>query len=299
MSERVAIIGAGRMGLALGAALYRSGDAERVVFYGRSLEPPPHPVFDAAQAEESGADDEPNVEYRLWPAPLPTGTTVVLLAVPDAALAEVAHDLAMTGPAPPGCAALHLAGALTADVLAPLHAAGYAVGSMHPLQAVADPWLAADRLADITYALAGEPAAVAAGRRLAEILDGNTVVVAPNLRPVYHAAAVLASNGLVALLAAAVRLFGRVGISEADAVQALVPLVRGTLDNLQNLGVRGALTGPLVRGDIDTVRLHLARLSPEDRALYCALGTELLRLARAAGLDERRARELDALLAGG
>jgi predicted short-subunit dehydrogenase-like oxidoreductase (DUF2520 family) len=82
-------------------------------------------------------------------------------------------------------------------------------------------------------------------------------------------------------------------------VQALIPLVRGTLDNLEQLGVRGALTGPIVRGDLDTVRLHLARLSAADRTLYCALGLELLRLARAAGLDEERAGELEALLAGG
>lgn len=298
MNERVAVIGAGRMGLALGAALHRGGATEQVVFYGRSIEPPPHPIFDPA-ADDSVDDEPPPVEYRIWPAPMPSGATVVLLAVPDGALAEVAHDLAYTGQAPPGCAALHLSGALTADVLSPLHAAGYAVGSMHPLQAVADPWLAADRMSNITFALAGEPAAVAAGRRLADALDGYAIVVPPAMRPLYHAAAVLASNGLVAVLAAAVRLFDQAGIGEPEAVQALVPLVRGTLDNLQNLGVRGALTGPLVRGDVDTVRLHLARLSPEDRVLYSALGMELLRLARAAGLDERRADELDTLLTGG
>lgn len=302
MNERLAIIGAGRMGLALGAALHKSAVADRIVFYGRAIEPPPHPIFDPEFAESvsvDDGDDEPVIEYRIWPAPLPAGTTVALLAVPDAALAEVAHDLAFAGPAPPGCAALHLAGALTAEVLAPLHGVGYAVGSFHPLQAVADPWLAIDRLFGISFALAGEPAAIAAGRRLADALAGHTLIVPPNMRPAYHAAAVMASNGLVAVLAGAVRLLDQVGIPEGDAAQALIPLVRGTLDNLEKLGVRGALTGPIVRGDADTVRLHLARLSPADRTLYCALGLELLRLARAAGLDEERAGELEALLAGG
>lgn len=298
MNERVAIIGTGRMGLALGAALARSGAAERIVFYGRAIEPPPHPVFDAAAHRESD-DDEPLIEYRIWPAPLPAGTTVVLLAVPDQALPEVAYDLARMGPGPGGCAALHLAGALTAEVLTPLHEAGYAVGSIHPLQAVADPWLAADRMAGVTFALAGEPAAIAAGRRIADALGGYTVLVPPAMRPLYHAAAVLASNGLVAVLSAAVRVFDEVGIPEGEAVQALLPLVRGTLDNLENLGVRGALTGPVGRGDVDTVRLHLARLSGQDRALYCALGMELLRLSRAAGLDPQRAAEMEALLSGG
>jgi predicted short-subunit dehydrogenase-like oxidoreductase (DUF2520 family) len=78
-----------------------------------------------------------------------------------------------------------------------------------------------------------------------------------------------------------------------------LPLVRGTLDNLEHLGVGAALTGPIPRGDADTLRLHLARLSPEDRTLYCALGLELLRLARQAGLDERRAAEIESLLASG
>lgn len=298
MNERVAVIGTGRMGLALGAALVRSGAAERVVFYGRAMEPPPHPVFDAA-AHRAHEEAEPSVEYRLWPSPLPEGTMTALLAVPDQALPEVTYDLTRVGLAPAGCVALHLAGALTTDVLAPLHEAGYSVGSIHPLQAVADPWLAADRLAGVTFALAGEPAAIAAGRRIADALGGHTVVVPPAMRPLYHAGAVLASNGLVAVLAAAVRVFDEVGIPEGEAVQGLLPLVRGTLDNLENLGVRGALTGPVARGDVDTVRLHLNRLSGQERALYCALGMELLRLSSAAGLDPQRAAEMKALLAGG
>src|SRR5690606_38424403 len=132
-----------------------------------------------------------------------------------------------------------------------------------------------------------------------DALGGYTVLVPPAMRPLYHAAAVLASNGLVAVLSAAVRVFDEVGIPEGEAVQALLPLVRGTLDNLENLGVRGALTGPVGRGDVDTVRLHLARLSGQDRALYCALGMELLRLSRAAGLDPQRAAGLEAPLSGG
>lgn len=298
MNERVAIIGTGRMGLALGTALHRSGAVERTIFFGRALEPPPHPVFDTASAQD-GEEEGPAVEYRIWPAPLPMGVTVALLAVPDRALAEVAHDLAHIGAAPAGCAALHLAGALTAEVLAPLYEAGYSVGSIHPLQAVADPWLAADRLAGVTFALAGEPAAITAGRRIADALGGYTIVVPPAMRPLYHAGAVLASNGLVAVLSAAVRIFDQVGIPEGEAVQALVPLIRGTLDNLENLGVRGALTGPVGRGDVDTVRLHLGRLSGQERALYCALGLELLGLARAAGLDAERAAGMEALLTGG
>jgi len=73
--------------------------------------------------------------------------------------------------------------------------------------------------------------------------------------------------------------------------------MRGTLENVEHLGLSMALTGPIARGDVDTVRLHLSRLSPEDRSLYCRLGLETLRIAVAAGLDAERAAELESLLA--
>lgn len=287
MSERVVVVGPGRMGLALGAALARSGEVRRLTFVGRDVDPPPHPLFDSR---------DPAVEYRIAPQPAPPETTVVVLAVPDDRLAEAARTLAAAGRAPAGCAALHLAGALTTDVLSPLHAAGFAVGSMHPLQTVADPWSGGDRLVGAAYAIAGEPAAMAAARRLVQALRGRPLVVPPSLRPLYHAAAVFASNYFLALVTTAERLLREAGVPEADALPAILPLVRGTLANLEHLGVSAALTGPIARGDIDTVRLHLARLSPAERSLYSALGLEALRLARAAGLDARRAAELEALL---
>lgn len=285
----MAIIGPGRMGLGLGAALVQCRAAERLVFYGRGLEAPPHPLFDPRSAAAS---------YRPGLGGLEADTTVVILAVPDGALAEVAHDLASAGPAPRGCAALHLAGALSTDVLAPLHLAGYAIGSMHPLQTVADPWSGGDRLIGAAFALGGEPAAVAAGRRLVSALRGRALVVPPTLRPLYHAAAVFASNYVVTLAALAARLLSQAGIPEDDAVRATLPLIRGAVDNLEHLGFAAALTGPIVRGDVDVVRLHLGRLSSHDRSLYCALGRETLRLARLAGLDAERAAELESLLSG-
>lgn len=287
MSEKVVIVGPGRMGLAFGAALMHADAVERLTYFGRGLEPPPHPIFDGEAA----------AQYRAGAQPLPPGTSILLLAVPDSRLAEVAYDVAAAGPAPPGCAAFHLSGALSTDVLMPLHMSGYTLGSIHPLQAVADPWQAADRLIGSAFAIAGEPAALAAARRLVDALGGNALVVPPAQRALYHAGAVVASNYLIAVLSFAVRLFSEAGIPEKDAVPALLPLVRGTLDNLEKLGVASSLTGPVARGDVDTVRLHLVRLSGHDRSLYCALGRELVQLARINGLDEQRATELESLFA--
>ena len=274
------------MGLALGGALNDAGAADSLTYFGRSMDRPPHPLFDA--------EGDP-VEYRMGYGPVPPGTTVLILAVPDDVLHVVANEVARAGEAPRGCAALHLSGALSTDVLAPLHGLGYAVGSIHPLQTVADSWSGANHLRGCAYAIAGEPAALTAARRVVAALDGRALVIPPALRPVYHAAAVFASNYVLAATAAVARALAEAGVDEEEAVAASLPLMRGTIDNVEQLGLSASLTGPVARGDIDTVRLHLASLSPRERRLYSALGAETLRLARAAGLDPERAAALESL----
>lgn len=285
MSDRIAVIGPGRMGLALGGALVEAGGVETVTFFGRSPEAPPHPLFDATE-----------VSYRIGYGPIPAETSILILAVPDDALRDVANQVARLGAAPAPCVALHLSGALSTDVLTPLHTAGFTVGSLHPLQTVADPWSGAERLRGCAYAVAGEPGALTAARRLVAALDGRPLVIPPALRPLYHAAAVFASNYVLAAAAAVARTLAEAGISEQDAVAAALPLMRGTMDNVEQLGLGAALTGPVARGDVDTVRLHLSRLSPRERRLYSALGLETVQLARAVGLDPDRAAALESLL---
>ena len=297
--DNVVIIGPGRMGLALGAAFRHRDAVERLTYFGRAVEPPPHPLFDPHPIAGDAGTAPAGAEYRMLPSAPPQGTSIVILAVPDDALPEVVHDLSMMGQAPPGCVALHLSGALSTDALAPLHHRGYGIGSMHPLMAVADPWLAGERLVGAAFAMTGEPAANAAARRLVSALGGVPLTIPATQRPLYHAAAVVASNYLVALTGVAVRMLEQAGVDGDDAVRALLPLLRGTLDNVEHLGVPAAVTGPIARGDVDTVRLHLARLSPGDRVLYSGLGLELLRLARSAGLDEARAAEIESLLTAG
>lgn len=284
MKEGLFFVGPGRMGLALGYALWQADIVRSLVYCGRRPEPPSHPLFIQGSARYVFGLERPGEE-----------TTAVFLSVPDDVLAEMAMTLAGQGDAPPGAAAFHLSGALNTDPLAPLHARGYSVGTLHPLQTVAHPVTGADLLPGSHFAVSGEPQAAAVARRLLSALGSQAVSIPVTRRPLYHSAAVLASSYVLAILAAAARLLCRAGVPQDEALHALLPLTRGTLENLEKLGPEQALTGPVPRGDLETIRLHLRALEPEERLLYRVLGRELIDLVRGHLLEDEIADELEEL----
>ena len=285
MGDHVHFVGPGRMGLGLGYALWQADAVASLAYFGRRPEPPAHPLFTQSVAEYSFGLEG----IHLHP-------TIVILSVPDDALAGVAELVAAQGPAPESCAAFHLSGALSTEVLAPLHARGYAVGSLHPLQTVANASTGADRLPGSYFSVAGEPGAIAAARRLLGALGSPAITVAERARPVYHAAAVMASSYLAALLAAAGRLMVQAGLPDDEALPALLPLARGTLSALEESELGRAITGPLVRGDVETIGLHMRSLEPRERALYAALGMELAELIEGTGFDNDVLSEIRTLM---
>ncbi len=285
MGERLFFIGPGRAGLALGYALWKAGNVESILYCGRKTDPPAHPLFIQGVARYVFGLEGPE-----------PGTTAVLLGVPDEALPEISMALAAHGDSPPGCAVFHLSGALGTDPLAPLLEKGYSVGTLHPLQSLADPVLGAEQLKGVYFAVSGEPAAISAARRIVNPLGSSVLTIPVARRPLYHAAAVFASNYLVGLIGAAGRLMVQAGVPEDEALQAILPLARGSLENLGRLGPVGALTGPVSRGDVETVGLHLRTLEARERALYSSLGLEILKLAGEGGLDENSMEELKEML---
>jgi predicted short-subunit dehydrogenase-like oxidoreductase (DUF2520 family) len=274
MSERLFFVGPGRVGLSLGYALWQSGAVDAITFCGRRPDPPPHPLFIEGVARYIFGLEAP-----------PQGTTAVLLSVPDLVLPEISMALAAHGEAPGGCVAFHLSGALGTDPLGPLAVRGYGTGTLHPLQTLADPVLGARQLLGVHFSLSGDPAALAVARRLVHHLGGSPLTIPLSRRPLYHAAAVFASNYLAGLMAAAGRLMAQAGVGEGEALEAILPLARGSLENLERMGPVMALTGPVSRGDVETIQLHLRALGPRERSLYAALGLEVLQLAEEGGLD--------------
>ena len=213
------------------------------------------------------------------------GADLVLLAVPDAAVARVAETL----PWRRGQAAVHCAGALGLEALSAAAASGAARGCLHPLQAFPDRDGSPERWRGIAV---GVEAAEEDGSDLGALLEslaadlgaGRTLRLEGVDRSCYHAAAVLASNDVVALAAASARAWALAGLPAAEAPRALGPLLSGAASAVAGLppgaGLEGALTGPLARGDLPTVARHLEALArePSLQALYAALGRELLAL---------------------
>jgi len=276
----VGIVGAGRAGLGLAVALRRARIAVLGV-HGRREKPVP-----------------PGVKLTVGGSPpWLARAAIVVLAVGDDALGPCVADLARAEALVPGQVVLHLSGALTSDVLAPLAALGAKTGSMHPLIAfAADPAASARRFRGATFALEGNVGAVALADAVVRRLGGVPVTLAPELKPLYHAGAVFASNYLVTLVAVAARLLEGAGLAPEAALAALAPLARATLDGLEAAGPVAALTGPVARGDVATVRRHLMALNHADVELYRAAGRETLKLARAAGLGSEKAARLEELL---
>lgn len=187
------------------------------------------------------------------------GVDAVLIATPDDAVAEVAAAVEPRA----GTVVLHMAGSLGLDVLAPHERRA----SVHPLVSLAtgDP----QPLKGAWFAVAGDPLA----RQIVDDLNGHAIDVADDKRALYHAAAVIASNHLVALLGQVERVAGAAGVPLA----AYLGLVRQTVDNVEALGPRGALTGPVKRGDWATVERHLAALPEDERPAYRALVEEAVK----------------------
>lgn len=279
---KVGIVGPGRAGLGLALALRRAGVTVCGV-HGRRPKPVPRGV------RLSVGDVPP------WLA----DADVVLLAVRDDALAALVRGLAR-GPWRGGQVALHLSGALTHAVLAPLRRAGVRTASWHPLMTVsADPRRAAAHFRGATFALEGDAAAVRAGTRLARLLGGRPVRVRAAAKTRYHAGAVFASNYVVVMLEEAEMLLAAAGMTRPQARAALLPLALASLENVLDAGPAAALTGPVRRGDVATVRRHLAALRGPRRRLYAAVAEAATRLARTAGLEDGPVRELQRTLARG
>ena len=261
MTKSLAIIGAGRVGRALGRRLREAGWPVVVV---------------AARSEASARNAARFIGGGRAVAGIPKsliGASAILVSVPDDAVAAVAAELAShAGEELRGKVALHTSGTLDHSVLDPLHEHGAAVGSMHPLQTFSG--FGVPPLVGKVFAIEGDELAVRVARRMARSLGGVAVGISATKKPLYHAAGVFAAGLCLALEEAGVETMMQAGLKRREAQRALLSLTRQVLEHYEKLGPQKAWTGPLARGDFRVLATHdeaLRSLQPEFRDAYRAV----------------------------
>lgn len=261
MRGALAIIGAGRVGRALGRRLHELGWNIGAVVMRNEASARKSVRFIGAGKARAALSLEV------------LASRVILITTPDDSIPSVVRALArLGGEELRGKIVLHTSGALSAAVLKPLQDLGAATGSMHPLQSFSG--LAVPALDGKMFAIEGDQQAVRCARQIVRALGGLPVQIPGRSKPLYHAAAAFAAGHVLAIEEASVQLLMLAGMKRGEAVRALLPLTRQVLDNFERLGPSAAWTGPLARGDFGVVASHMSamqRLPPEFLKAYAAL----------------------------
>jgi predicted short-subunit dehydrogenase-like oxidoreductase (DUF2520 family) len=299
----ISIIGAGRLGTALGRALASRGyTIEAVVAQ--------HQSHAQRAARLIGA--RPLIITSAQLDSLPS-SDILFITTPDDAIESVSLQLAsimksrlakMRGTGKKERhkrTALHASGALSSEVLRSLRAVGFTIGSMHPLVSVSDSVHGAESLHSAFFCIEGEGAAQRIALSIVRALGAKSFSINTRDKALYHAAAVMASGHVTALFDMASEMLTSCGLTKPDARLVLLPLLRSAVGNLHTTDPARALTGTFARADTATVRRHLGALrSPEMRdalAVYTLLGLRSLQLAQAAGASRKALKEIESALA--
>ena len=285
----IAIVGAGKVGSVLGKILVENGNTISCVVSRSKV-----------SARKAGRFLRcKNVSDSL--SAIPSQTDIVYITTPHSAVQDVATALSQVEQLPfQRLSVCHASGMLTSDVLEPLRRKGATVFSFHPLQTFPrnfEPRAIVERARGIYYGVDGEPVAVRKAKAFASRLEGKVIVIPPELRTLYHAACVVASNHVTTLLWTLELMFDRLRTTERDFFRVFKPIIMATLHNNEMTSPARALSGPIARGGVETVRDHLVALRDHLPALipyFATMSLETVKLAIAKGsIDSRQA---DALI---
>ena len=221
---------------------------------------------------------------------------LVFITTPDDAIALVASQIQWHK----GRSVVHCSGADSTDILQPARKAGAWVGVFHPLQTFADVTQAIENISGSTFALEAEEPLLKTLKDMAEAVKGHWIELKASDKVLYHASAVIACNYLVTLVKSAADLWQTFGIPRHQAIRALLPLIRGTIHNIETVGIPKCLTGPIARGDTGTIEKHLNALrktAPGLLSIYRELGLQTIPIALTKGrISQHQADELREIL---
>ncbi|MDZ4247352.1 MAG: DUF2520 domain-containing protein [Dehalococcoidia bacterium] len=282
---KIGFIGAGTVGTALAASMAGQGYTVAGV-YSRSI-----------PSAERLAERAPGCRIYRSSQEIADRMDLVFITTPDDAIPAVVSQTSWHN----GQSVVHCSGADSTAVLEPARKSGAAVGCIHPLQTFASIDHAIENLPGSTFALEAEETLLGLLKDITTKLGGHWVVLKAENKVLYHASAVIACNYLVTLVKLATDLWQSFGISTPEATRALLPLVRGTVNNIENVGLPNCLTGPIARGDLGTIKKHLTALEAETTSVlgtYRELGRQTIPVSLAKGrITEERAKELQDLFA--
>ncbi|OPY13815.1 MAG: ketol-acid reductoisomerase [Syntrophus sp. PtaB.Bin001] len=290
VKNRVAIIGAGKVGTAVGYLL-RSAGYEII-----------------ALADSSASSLENSLPYtggRPYknPSEAAKEANIILITTPDDEISHVCTILSNEGAISQGKIVLHMSGAGGLDLLESARREGASVACIHPIQSFSDINGAIENLPCSTFGITAKHEMIEWAENFVKDLGGYPFLVSEQDKPLYHAAACMASNYLTTLIHIVENIYTSFGLKSEEAIRAFWPLVRGTLKNIERSGTVQALTGPIARGDIGTVKKHLSAFNsnlPELLRVYKELGILTIDLAVKKGtLSAERAEAIKRLLEGG
>ena len=261
----VAIIGCGRIGRVLSQAFIEM-DYPLLGVVSRS-----------GKANRQLADQGVSVLNEI--SDLPVDLDFVVICVRDDQIEGVVREIADRSGFHRGTVVAHTAGALSAEVLTPLRSLGLSIMSWHPLQTFSGEG-GADEFDGVTFGMDGDPEAVEVGERIARDFGGVPFMVPPEMRTLYHLSGVFACNFVAALAGISADLLSNTGMNRDQALNALYPLMLTTLRNIHQNGLPEAITGPVRRGDQQTIRRHLEALNGDNanKEVYRVLSRELVEM---------------------
>lgn len=266
----VSIIGTGRLGTTLAVALEAKGYSIRSLVARRAQSARKAAALLKRKADTLGGRELNSARL----------SNLVLISTPDDQIAKVATQLAMLNynPTP---TVLHTSGALSSEVLSPLREKGWSTGSVHPLISISD---AKDSVEGAFWSVEGDARAVRIAKTLVRDLGGTSFSIRTADKPLYHAAAVMTSGNVTALFDVALEMLVDCGLTRKTARRILQPLLVSTVHNLETKDPAAALTGTFSRGDVETVKRHLASLKDHKLSdalqLYALLGKRSLKLTK-------------------
>jgi len=288
MKSQIAIIGCGRLGTHLGIQLFKLG----------------YPIVGVYSHNEQSAQllsnqiGHPIIGKTPWD--VSQLAHIVFITTNDDQIESVCEQIAHHKGFMPNSFVFHCSGSLPSTILSSAKQNHAFIGSMHPLQSFANKTVDSNRFNNVYISVEGDPEAIDFSKQLIYHLKGQCITIKTQAKILYHAAAVTASNYLVTLLAFAKKLNQTAGIDEQDALSCLMPLIQGTLANMQKMSIPEALTGPIARGDQQTISNHMnhiEKMVPQFKPLYQCLGTYTVDIAMQKGtLSQSDAESIHSIL---